>query len=258
MSWTQASGKTLLALTLSLGLLGTANAKDLVIAADPWCPFNCEPGSDRPGVMVEIAREVFEPLGYTVTYETINWSRALVETREGKFDAVFGATPGDAEDFVFPESAQSVSGNAYFVRADDDWTYAKPEDLSGKTIGLIRDYAYGDEIQANIDAHAQAEYAGGEDPLTTNIKKLLAGRIDIVLEDASVFMYAANELGAGDKVRLVHSDDSGPIYIALSPAKDHSKELAGHLDTGMAELRDSGKLNEILAKYGLKDWESGS
>ncbi|MTI42815.1 polar amino acid transport system substrate-binding protein [Roseibium hamelinense] len=100
-----------------------SQAADIVIAADPWCPFNCEPGSDRPGVMVEIAREVFEPLGHTVTYETVNWSRALVETREGKYDAVFGATRGDAEDFVFPELAQPVSGNAYFVRADDDWTY---------------------------------------------------------------------------------------------------------------------------------------
>ncbi|MTI42814.1 polar amino acid transport system substrate-binding protein [Roseibium hamelinense] len=71
-------------------------------------------------------------------------------------------------------------------------------------------------------------------------------------------MYAANELGAGDKVRLVHTDDSGPIYIALSPAKDHSKELAAQLDAGMAELRASGKLNEILGKYGLKDWDQGS
>jgi len=257
MSWTKAGGRSLLALTLSLGLLGTAHAKDLVIAADPWCPFNCDPGSGKPGYLVEIAREVFEPLGYTVTYEQVNWARALVETREGKYDAVFGAAQGDAEDFVFPSTSQGRAGNAIFVQAGDDWTFTKPEDLSGKTVGLIRDYDYGD-LGTSIETHGDASYVGGEDPLATNIKKLLAGRIDALVEEASVFNYSADQMGVLDQVRLEGDSEYDAVFIAFSPAKPGSQELASQLDEGMQSLRDSGRLAEILKTYGLKDWEGGS
>jgi len=242
------------ALSFCLLSPGGAAAKDLVIAADPWCPFNCEPGSDKPGYLVEIAKEVFEPLGHTVTYETVNWARALVTTREGQYDAVFGAARGDAEDFVFPSEPLGQAGNAYFVRQNDPWKLDKPEALSGKTVGLIRDYDYGG-LEADIEKYATAEYVGGNDPLPSNIKKLLAERLDVVVEEASVFNYTAGEMGVLDKVRLESSGDYDPIYIAFSPAKDDSKQLAADLDAGMAKLRESGRLKEILAKYGLTDWK---
>ena len=48
---------------LCLGVLaatcaGTARADEVVLLADAWCPYNCEPGSDTPGFMIEIAREL--------------------------------------------------------------------------------------------------------------------------------------------------------------------------------------------------------
>ncbi|GGB41443.1 hypothetical protein GCM10011316_11740 [Roseibium aquae] len=245
------------AITLALACFGSAQANELVIAADPWCPFNCEPGSDKPGYMVEIAREVFEPLGYTVTYEQVNWARALVETREGKYAAVFGASIGDADDFVFPKEAQGKAGNAIFVAAGSDWSFSKPEDLSGKTIGLIRDYDYGD-LGTQIETHGEASFAGGDDALETNIKKLLAGRLDALVEEASVFNYSADQMGVSDQVRLEGESEYDPVYIAFSPARPESGKLAEELDAGMKALRSSGKLGEILSKYGLKDWSSGS
>lgn len=248
------AGLSVLVLSACVLFPGTSHARALVIAADPWCPFNCEPGSDKPGYLVEIAKEVFEPLGHTVTYESVNWARALVTTREGQYDAVFGAARGDAEDFVFPEGPLGQAGNAYFVRKDDPWKLDKPEALSGKTVGLIRDYDYGG-LEADIEKYATAEYVGGNDPLPANIKKLLAERLDVVVEEASVFNYTAGELGVLDKVRLESSGDYDPIYIAFSPAKEDSKQLAADLDAGMARLRESGRLQEILTKYGLSDWQ---
>lgn len=256
MSFSVKSSLRMAAMAIAIAAGADAARSDtIVIAADPWCPFNCEPGSAKPGFMVELARAVFEPLGHTVTYETVNWSRALVETREGKYNAVFGATASDAEDFVFPTAAQGQSGNGYFVQAGNDWKLESPDSLQDKTIGLIRDYAYGDEIEAQIKQYAKADYASGDDALTTNIKKLVAGRLDIVVEDANVFNYTASELGLLDKTRLEKAVDFGPVYIAFSPAIATSKTFATQLDSGMAELRANGKLSEILSKYGLADWE---
>ncbi len=52
-------------------------AETITLAADVWCPFNCNPGGDPPGYMVEVAKAVFEPRGHTVTYRVLPWARAV-------------------------------------------------------------------------------------------------------------------------------------------------------------------------------------
>ena len=72
----------------------------VVIAADPWCPHNCEAGSEHEGYMIDIAREAFGLAGIDVEYVNMSWARALQQARDGYIDAVVGALPGDAPDFV--------------------------------------------------------------------------------------------------------------------------------------------------------------
>lgn len=34
--------------------------KKVVLGADEWCPYNCTPGSNQPGYVVELAKAIFE------------------------------------------------------------------------------------------------------------------------------------------------------------------------------------------------------
>lgn len=43
--------------------------------------------------------------------------------------------------------------------------------------------------------------------------------------------------------------------IAFSPALPQSEKYAEILSAGIAELRKSGELKQILSKYGLEDWK---
>jgi polar amino acid transport system substrate-binding protein len=45
-----------------------------------------------------------------------------------------------------------------------------------------------------------------------------------------------------------------PMYIACSPKKESSKDYVKWFDEGLTTLRENGRLNAILAKYGLSDW----
>lgn len=45
------------------------------------------------------------------------------------------------------------------------------------------------------------------------------------------------------------------VYMAFSPKGNNSKKYAAILSKGMIEIRENGTLKEILAKYGLKDWQ---
>lgn len=43
----------------------------LVVAADEWCPYNCMPGSERPGYLIEVLQSVYGKLGITVEYRVM-------------------------------------------------------------------------------------------------------------------------------------------------------------------------------------------
>ena len=44
------------------------------------------------------------------------------------------------------------------------------------------------------------------------------------------------------------------LYIAFTPAKEHARLLVFTLSTKLRELRENGRLQDILDRYGLEDW----
>lgn len=237
-----------------LMLNASAFAQTLTFAADEWCPVNCEPGSERPGYMVEIASRILEPLGYEVRYQQITWARALLFARQGRFDGVFAGTPEEATGFVFPSEAQGRYTIGMFVAKDDPWRYDGPSSLKDKRAGLIIDYGYGEEIEASVNRYSEVVRTGGNNALEQNIRTLAAGRLDYMLEDINTFSYKAEEMGLADRFRLEKTFTQDDLFIALTPAHANSHEIAKALSEGMHRLRNSGELSQILQRYGLRDW----
>lgn len=233
---------------------GRTEAATVTFAADEWCPVNCVPGSARPGYMVEIIRAILEPQGYDVRYVTVNWARALLYTRSGRFDAVLGALKGDAPDFIYPDLPQGETEVGLFVRASSSWRYLSEASLANQRIGLIRDYAYGEELEKLITETARPSYAGGDHPLKLNILQLQAERIDIVVEDVNIFRHTASEMGLSGAFKLAKTFSREDIFAAFSPNGARSRQLAEQLSAGMADLRTSGELQRIMSRYGLDDW----
>lgn len=236
----------------------------ITIAADEWCPYNCEPDSAQPGFMIEIARQAFEPEGITVKYVVVPWSRAISKTREGKYDAIVGATSGDAPDFIFPTVPQGLSIMGFFTLPDSGWFYKNQKSLGEVSFGAISDYSYSDALDAYIKKYAgdrdRVQLVSGEKALAMNIRKLLNRRVDAVVDDANVLANYMEKNNQKQPLRLagmLHYNrgyDEQLVYIAFGPKNPSAKAYAALLSARMKELRASGKLNTILARYGLKDW----
>lgn len=251
-------------LTISLFLFGAAaadaaDANRIIIAADNWCPFNCTPDSQKPGYMVEVAKEIFEQKGYTLEYQILPWARALSHARKGIIHGVIGPYIEDAPDFVFPEQELAMIGFSIFVEKNTDWVYDGIQSLSLISLGVINDYAYNDKIDnyilENMGEFNKIQISSGEVPLKRNIKKVLAGRMDALLESPPVFLYTAAEMGVKDQLK-----SAGQVvapkkaYIGFSPRIPNAKKYAAWLSQGIEEMRKSGRLDEILGRYNLKDW----
>lgn len=235
----------------------SAGADTISLRADSWCPYNCQPGSDKPGYMIEIATEVFAAAGHTVDYQLLPWTRALEEVQHGTHQGAVGATREDAEGLLFGDEPLGVSVNALGARRGYTFSFSGPDSLKGHRLLAVQDYAYSDELDAYIAANAGTDavaLAAGDDVTLQNLRKVLAERADLMLEDRNVLEYTATSQGMEGLIDIHPAGKGLPLYIAFSPTDPKGREYARILDEGVRKLRASGRLREILARYGLDDW----
>jgi polar amino acid transport system substrate-binding protein len=170
-----------------------------------------------------------------------------------------GAYKEDAPDLSYPEEAQAIDDTAFWSRPGKQWTFDQKHLLTTK-IAVIGGYHYDGGI---LDAHIDANQSGGlvhaakgNDALEKNIKMLLAGRVDIVVESPSVMSAKLKHLGKADQVvEVARMNDPSEIYIACTPGKKRIEGYIKLLTDGTRALRASGELKTILDKYGVSDWK---
>ncbi|WP_297790448.1 transporter substrate-binding domain-containing protein [uncultured Marinobacter sp.] len=231
--------------------------KVITIGADPWCPHNCLAGEQQEGYMIDITREVFEASGYEVEYLNVSWARALQMTREGLLDAVVGAFTTDAPDFVFPDEPQGRSHIALYTPADSPWLYRGLESLTDQTLLAINGYSYSKELDDYIRTHADQPsivwVISGPSPLNRAIYLLNQHRADVYPEDVYVMTWALKDHTGSAPPRNAGLLKKSDTYVAFSPEKERSEHLAALLSEGTARLRESGRIREIMATYGLPE-----
>lgn len=236
-----------------------SQADEITIRADIWYPHSGDPKSDASGYMIDIAKEVFAAKGIAVNYDAMPWERALAQTREGKIDCVVGASISDAADFIFPAEPQGHNQNYFYVKKGNPWRYSALASLETIKLGVIDGYTYDDAIDKyiqDIKNTARIQSIGGATPLEQNVKKLLAGRIDALVESGPVLQSKLAQMHLKNQVETAGAaGTSAELFIACSPRQSKSIELTRSLSKGTIQLRSSGKLQTILAKDGLKDWK---
>ena len=248
---------------LLLLLVSRAGAGEtLVLAADNWCPYNCDPASGRPGYVVELARAIFRERAITIEYQQISWSRSLHLARAGQVNGLIGVTPREAPELVFPEEPVGVSHNSYWTVKSSHWRYNGPRSLDNLQVGVIQQYDYGKPLNTYLHDPANrshVQWLSGPNALVQNLKKLAASRVDVVVEDEAVVRYMARKSGLLERFRLAGVEGSArgedDVYLAFSSRDPHARQHARTLDTGIRALRRSGELARILARYGLRDWK---
>ncbi|MFN3699925.1 MAG: substrate-binding periplasmic protein [Alphaproteobacteria bacterium] len=241
-------------------------ADKIIIAADQWCSYNCDPNSDEPGFLIEMAKVAFERHGIEVEYQVIPWTRAIDEAREGNISGIVGAYITDAPDFIFPETSQAFSQNGMFISsASDSWVYNDLDSLENRSLGVISDYSYGDALDQYIEENkndmSRIQILFGDLAAKNNIRKLAAGRIDVIIEDVAVMEYILSQddmIGFREKIRFAgvapgDDGDRSPSYIAFSPQNPFAEKYAQIMSVETKNMQESGEYFDILQKYGIQD-----
>jgi polar amino acid transport system substrate-binding protein len=241
-------------------LCATEQKEPIRLQADLWLPYNGQPGEEKEGFAVELAREIFQrTLGREVDYSLAPWLRAIVDAREGEIDGVIAASREEAPDFVFPEEHLGPVSVVLLTRADSTWKYTGVESLSQIRLGVISGYDYGPDINAYLHEHRhnrqKVDFSVGENAIEKNVLKLCQGSVDAIIESEVVFQGQVKELGFEPEKFRMEAVLGTPfvVYLAFSPQREGSRALAAAWDRGMAELRRSGELEKILQRYNLRE-----
>jgi polar amino acid transport system substrate-binding protein len=241
-------------------LSSTGFAATIVLVADAWPPYNNAEGETEKGYVVDIAEAIFAKQGHEIVYKIRPWKVAVEETRKGTYDGLIGADTEDGSGFIFPEEEIGSYLIGFFVKKGNPWRFTNTQSLEKVKLGVAEGYGYNpwlhDYIQSNKKDYTRVQSVSGDHPLVANINKLLAGIIDVTPATATTVFYTAKTMGVFDQIQFAGSGGAGRnVYLVFSPAKESSKEYAQILDHGLHELRASGQLAKILARYGLSDWK---
>lgn len=232
--------------------------KTISISAEIWCPYACEAGSERPGIMVEIMKEIFEEQGMSIEYRLMPWRRALKETERGSTDAVLGVVHGNSGRLLLDEIGLGVDETIVVLRNESDFQYAGPESLDSLRLGVIANYTYDNngELDKYLAKRKRAQdrivTIYRDEPLKSLVNMLQGYRIDAFLENRQVTMYEGDRLNFEDKIRIVSTGLGDTIHAGFTP-NDRGRDNLDMYNRGLARLMSSGRVNEIVQRYGLDE-----
>ncbi|GLX13198.1 hypothetical protein Pstr01_14370 [Pseudomonas straminea] len=243
---------------LVAALLSTASvrAETLIMEADVWCPVNCAPEAERPGIFIELATQIFAEAGIQVEYRVTNWARAVQDVRSGRANALVGAGVRDAPDFLFGKHSPGISRNCFYARPGTGWRYTGLDSLAQVRLGVINGYSYGQELDDYISRHQRdqerLQLAAGEQALALNVRKVELGRLDALLENTWIMaMYQDQHGNHDDLLEVGCRVPDVPIYIAFSPVLSSSARYRDIFDEGVRRYRQDGRLDALLQRYGI-------
>jgi len=221
-----------------------------------WCEAKPATGTEvaRRGTDVAVLAELFRRVGRPYTLGCLPWRRALEMVKAGQAEGLLpGYKSPEREAFLlYLDEPLHVSRYSLFVRRGGEFPFESFADLAGKRIGIERGHRFSPDFQAEAMAgrFAVEEVSSPEQSL----RKLLAGRIDVYINNHDVVVHSARELGLLERITALPraATQGSPSYLSISRAAaiDDKAGLIRQLNQALREMWRDGTMERILAKEG--------
>jgi len=247
------ASKTLILLGLAVVTGGfAAEARVLRIRSDSWMPFNGDPAGEKPGYVIEVLREIFEPQGVKIDYQIMPWTDSVKAVEAAQAEGIIGTDVTEAAKMLIGKVPIAEPIFSLFVRKDSPWKYQNIRSLKELRLGVVEGYNYWPSIDEYIKkstAPAVHVYSGNA-PAAEAVADLTSGKIDVMVESVLVFYWSLKSNGQKiSDFRSAYSESTEPLYVAFAKT-EQGREYTRMFDEGLVKLKASGRFDAILAKYG--------
>lgn len=218
----------------------TGKTETLVMATNAeFPPYEFYEGKDVVGIDADIAAAIAEEMGMELKIEDMAFDSIITAVSSGKADigaAGMTVTEDRLENVDFTDTYATAT---QVIIVKEDSAIAGPDDLTGKKIG-VQLGTTGDIYADDIEEAEVERYNKGFEA----VQALQQDKIDAVVidgEPAKEFVKEAEGLKILDEAFTEEE-----YAIAVKKGND---ELVGKINDALASLKESGKLDEIVAKY---------
>lgn len=222
------------------GCAGSADKNTLIMATNAeFPPYEYREGSSFVGIDVEIAQAIADDLGKELVIEDMAFESVIAAVQSGKADVGLAGLTVDEDRLANVNFSDSYTTAAQVVVIKESSEVTSPDDLVGKKIG-VQVGTTGAQYAGDIEDATVEQYNKGFEA----VQALVQDKIDAVIidrEPAKVFV-SQNE-------GLVILDEEFTVEeYAIAIAKNNT-ELLEEVNTSLANLKSSGKLQEVIDKY---------
>ncbi|SQF71146.1 ABC transporter substrate-binding protein/permease [Streptococcus sanguinis] len=216
-----------------------------IIASDSsFAPFVFQDDSNQyTGIDMELIKAIAKDQGFTVEVTNPGFDAAINSVQTGQADGIIaGMSVTDARKKTFDYSDPYYTANS-ILAVKDSSNIKSYEELKGKTVGVKTGTASQTFLEENKSKYGYSiktfsDAASMYDSLNT-------GSVAAVMDDEPVVKYAIKQ---GKKLKTpIEGTPSGQVAFAVK--KGSNPELIEMFNNGLANLKESGKYQEILDKY---------
>lgn len=241
---------------LTLLLLGTllwptfaAAGSKVVLGTLNWEPYIGETLPSQ-GWVAEVAKEAFNRSGYTLEIRFRPWARLLMEAEKGKYDGYFPEYFAEKLKQHFLLCDPFKGGPlGFFKLKGKQITFNTLQDLKPFRIGIVRGYVN----TAEFDAATFLQKDESVDDLE-NLKKLLAGRIDLMVVDkyTGMSILKKNMPEKLDQVEFLSPPlEAKELYVCISKKTADSTAKLEAFNKGLQSMLADGTFESIMKQHGF-------
>lgn len=239
----------LFSLMLLLGACGPAAADTITVGAeDDWAPYSSVVERRAQGFAVDVVRESFAAVNVTVHFEVLPYVRCLAQAKAGHIVGCFDAVPNGmiSNSYLWHDHPLFTTHMNVYALADSKEQGLIAARLEGKTVGVARDYEYGDEFDLNTKIVRRVV-----DKNEHGFKMLLAKRIQYMAAEERIAnaLFAKYPAAFGGKFKMVGTVARPGLYMAFTKASPDGARYLAKFNQGYAAIRKSGRYQAIERKW---------
>ena len=226
----------------------SGDGKTWVIASDTvFKPFEYTDASGNfVGIDVDIVAAIAEDQGFEYEIKSLGWDAAIAACQSGQADGMIaGASITDERKesgWIFSDGYYQTT-QTMTVAADSD--IAGFEDLSGKTVAVKTGTQGATYAESLKDEYGFTITYFEDSP--TMYQAVLGGQAVACFEDTPVMAASIKDGNLALKILEDTANEGQPYGFAIF--NPDNQELIDLFNAGLANIKENGKYDEIIAKY---------
>lgn len=198
------------------------------------------------GIDVDVLDAVAKDQGFSYDIESLGWDAAVAAVQAGQADALLaGASITDERKdsgWIFSEGYYNAT-QTFVVPVDSD--IAGYEDLSGKNVAVKNGTAGADFANSLKDEYGFTVTVFEDSP--TMYQDVILGNSAACVEDTPIMADSIKVGNLALKIPEGMESDGAPYGFAIM--NEANQELLDLFNAGLANIRENGTYDEIIAKY---------